>query len=122
MLFNVPVNGTNVVNGSCEKDSQSITVQWGHTSKMMLQFTANDSASEFMLSQMYLSINISDEFADAKGNFVICFTAVYLLFLCFDKCSDIIVNFLMKQYFFGMCLLVSKIMFSRRDPILYQFQ
>lgn len=68
VLYNVPVNATSVATGSCGKDDQSITVQWGQLSQMMLQFTANNSAQQFTLSEIYLSINVSDIFMDAKAN------------------------------------------------------
>ncbi len=66
----MPVNQTNVATGSCGTDTQSITVQWGNKSQMMLQFTANTTAQQFMLSELDLTINASDVFADAKGKFM----------------------------------------------------
>jgi len=68
VLYNIPVNDTKVADGSCGTANQSITVQWGQKSQMMLQFTANDSAQQFMLSEIYLSIDASDVAADAKAN------------------------------------------------------
>jgi len=65
ILYNVPVNGTDVVDGSCEKDSQSITVRFGKSSKMILTFKVNDSTSQFMLSEFDFSINATEEFKDA---------------------------------------------------------
>jgi len=68
VLYNIPANKTAVVNGSCGKDDQSITVQWGQNSQMTLQFTANASAQQFMLSEVHLTINASDVFKDAQAN------------------------------------------------------
>lgn len=68
VLYNVPVNKTSVVDGSCDADNQSITIQWGQKSQMMLRFAANDTAKQFMLTELYLSINTSDVSADAKAN------------------------------------------------------
>ncbi|KAJ6597371.1 Lysosome-associated membrane glycoprotein 1 [Pseudolycoriella hygida] len=68
VLYNVPANKTSVVSGSCEKDDQSITVQWGQMSQLTLQFTANESTKQFMLSEVHLSINASDVSQDAKAN------------------------------------------------------
>jgi len=69
-LFNVPVNGTTVPTGSCGNDSQSITIQW-QTSKMILDFTVNNTAQEFMLSKIYVSINASQDISDAKADQII---------------------------------------------------
>jgi len=71
ILYNVPVNDTKVVDGSCEKDIQSITVQWGKSSKMMLTFKVNDTTSQFMLSEIDLSINATAAFSDAKADQII---------------------------------------------------
>ncbi|XP_037031331.1 lysosome-associated membrane glycoprotein 1-like [Bradysia coprophila] len=68
VLYNIPVNDTKVAEGSCGTANQYITVTWGQKSQMMLQFTANDTAQQFMLSKIYLSINSSDVAADAKAN------------------------------------------------------
>lgn len=67
VLYNLPVNQTTVPNGSCGTVNQSITIQWGQNSQIMLQFTANDSAKQFALSEVHLAINASDVWADAKG-------------------------------------------------------
>lgn len=68
VLYNIPANDTKVIAGSCATVNQSITVQWGQQSQMMLQFTANETVQQFMLSEIYLAINASDVAADAKAN------------------------------------------------------
>lgn len=59
-----------MTDGSCGTTSQSIKVQWGQQSQMVLQFTVNDTVQQFMLSEVYLLINASDVAADAKGKVV----------------------------------------------------
>jgi len=71
-LFSVPVNDTKAVDGSCEKESQSITVQWGKSNNMKLTFKVNDTASQFMLSELDLSINATEMGVnDAKADQII---------------------------------------------------
>lgn len=69
----MPINNTQVVNGSCEADAQSITLQWGQLSQMKLVFNMNVTAQQFMLSQINLNISASDVASDAKGKFVFVF-------------------------------------------------
>jgi len=72
VLFNVPVNETKAVDGSCVKDGQSITVEWAKSSYMTLTFKDNDTTSQFWLSEIDLSINVTGpEFSDAKANQII---------------------------------------------------
>jgi len=66
VLYNLPANDTVVLDGSCGKDEQWITVQWGGKSQMKLQFTANNS--QFMLSEFDLFINATDVSTDAKAD------------------------------------------------------
>lgn len=89
VLYEIPHNGT-AVNGSSGENVQSITVQWGQTSNMTLQFTVNGEATEFVLSKINISIDVTREFSDAKGNFMACSTlAVRLVLLILHVPSKI---------------------------------
>jgi lysosomal-associated membrane protein 1/2 len=68
VLYNIPVNQTIVAGGVCDAADQSIIIEWGKKSQMTLQFAANDSAQQYVLSEIYLAINAGDVAADAKAN------------------------------------------------------
>lgn len=66
------MEATNVT-GSCGKENQTITVHLGEKSVMTLRFTSDTTTTKYMLSEIYLFIDVSNEF---KGNY-----AAYLTFM-----------------------------------------
>ena len=70
-MYNLPINNTKVLSGSCKNDTNIIVINWNEPNdKLTLEFKLNATKSEYTLDNLEFSLNISNDmsnFPNAKG-------------------------------------------------------